>query len=257
MNSLRTTFANLSTPDSRKHAQNGRPDFHTLFCAHLYVMKLFPTLLFPARALALGTLLLATTQCSVSEQVKDSPSGKAVTAEANENKAYTQMQYRLNFMDEAKLGGQDILFARQTTDFTSPQQAKLQTALQTGNLPLHLKMRVYARNPSTENLQLKQLDYKLMLDGKELTSGTTGLNTALEASAIETLPVTIDMNVTPAKLSGSTPAAFAAGLTDFTGINRRLTMSIRPVYVSATGRQSQLTDFTPIELVTAKRTVAK
>ena len=119
-------------------------------------------------------------------------------------------------------------------------------------------MRVYARNPSTENLHLKQLDYKLILNGKELTSGTTGLNTALEASASETLPVTIDMNVTPAKLNGSTPAAFAAGLADFTGINRRrLTMSIRPVYVSATGHQSQLTDFTPIELVTAKWTVAK
>ncbi|GAA3989559.1 hypothetical protein [Hymenobacter antarcticus] len=220
-------------------------------------MKLFPTLLLPARALALGTLLISAASCSVSEQVKDSPSGKAVTAEANENQAYSQMQYRLNFMDEAKLGGQDILFARQTTDFTSPQQAKLQTALQKGNLPLHLKMRVYARNPSAVNLQLKQLDYKLLLDGKELTAGTTGLNTALEASAIETIPVTVDLNVTPAKLSGSTPAAFAAGLTDFTGSNRRLTLSIRPMYVSATGRQSQPTDFMPVELVTAKRTAAK
>ena len=221
-------------------------------------MKLSPTLLFPVRALALGTLLIATTQCSVSEQVKDAPSGSTPGAvEARQNLVYGQVQYRLNFMDEAKLGGQDILFARSTTDFTSPQQAKLQTALQTGNLPLHLKMRVYARNPSTENLQLKQLDYKLMLDGKELTAGTTGLNTALEASAIETLPVTVDINVTPAKLSGSTPAAFAAGLADFTGSNRRLTMTIRPMYVSATGRQSQPTDFMPVELVTAKRTAAK
>ena len=217
----------------------------------------YSSLLFPARALALGTLLLATSQCSVSEQVKDKPSGKAVTAEANENQAYSQMQYRLNFMDEAKLGGQDILFARQTTDFTSPQQASLQAALQKGNLPLHLRMRVYARNPSVVNLQLKQLDYKLLLDGKELTAGTTGLNTALEASAIETLPITVDMNVTPAKLSGSTPAAFAAGLTDFTGSNRRLALQIRPLYVGASGRQVPASDFETVQLVTAKKAVSK
>ena len=205
----------------------------------------------------MGTLLLAANACSVSEQVKDKPTGKNVSAEALENEAYTLMQYRLNFVDEAKLNGQDILFVRQATDLSSPQQAQMQTALQKGNLPLHLVMRVYAKNPSaTTSVQLKQLDYKLMLDGKELTAGTTGLNTQLEASAIETLPVAVDLNVKPAQLSGSTPAAFAAGLTDFTAANRRLTMLIRPMYVGASGRQVPATDFEPIQLVTAKKTVS-
>jgi hypothetical protein len=169
--------------------------------------------LFPARALALGTLLIAAASCSVSEQVKDKPTGKNASAEALENEAYSLMQYRLNFIDEATLGGQDILFVRQASDIASPQQAQLQTALQKGNLPLHLKMRVYARNPSaTTSIQLKQLDYKLLLDGKELTTGTTGAGTTLESSAIETLPVTVDLNVKPAQLAGSTPAAFAAAI---------------------------------------------
>lgn len=217
-------------------------------------MKRSPLLL-PARALALGALLVAATACSVSEQVKDKPTGKNASAEAIENEAYTLMQYRLNFVDEAKLGGQDILFVRQAADLTSPQQAQLQTALQKGNLPLHLKMRVYARNPSAANVQLKQLDYKLLLDGKELTAGTTGLGTQLEASAIETLPIAVDLNVQPAQLNGSTPAAFAAGFTDFTAANRRLRVLIRPMYVGATGRQVPPTDFETLELVTAKRAV--
>ncbi|WP_210521469.1 hypothetical protein [Hymenobacter terricola] len=211
--------------------------------------------LFPARALALGALLLATNACSVSEQVKDKPSGKNASTEALENESYTLMQYRLNFVDEAKLDGQDILFVRQAADIASPQQAQLQTALQKGNLPLHLKMRVYARNPSPTNVQLKQLDYKLLLDGKELTAGTTGVNTQLEASAIETLPITVDMNVKPAQLNGSTPAAFAAGFTDFTAANRRLTVRIRPMYVGASGRQVPPADFESIELVTVKKAV--
>ena len=174
-----------------------------------------------------------------------------------ENEAYTLMQYRLNFVDEAKLGGQDILFVRQATDIASPQQAQLQAALATGNLPLRLKMRVYARNPSATSVQLKQLDYKLLLDGKELTAGTTGANTQLEASAIETLPITINMNVKADQLSGSTPAAFAAGFTDFTAANRRLMVQIRPQYVGANGRQVPTADFMPAELVTAKRPTAK
>ena len=219
-------------------------------------MKLFPTLLFSVRALALGTLLLATTQCSVSEQVKDAPSGKAVSAEALENKAYTLMQYRLNFVDEARLGGQDILFVRQTADIAPAQQAQLQTALAAGNLPLRLKMRVYARNVSSTNVQLRQLDYKLLLDGKEFATGTTGQNVQLEASAIETLPITVDLNVKPAQLSGSTPAALAAGLTDFTASNRRLTVQIRPQYTGASGRQVPALEFENVQLVTAKKTAS-
>ena len=216
----------------------------------------FSSLLSPVRALALGSLLIAAASCSVSEQVKDKPSGKNASAEALENEAYTLMQYRLNFVDEAKLGGQDILFVRQASDITSPDQAKLQTALTSGNLPLHLKMRVYARNPSVTSVQLKQLDYKLLLDGKELTAGTTGANTQLEASAIETLPINIDLNVKPDQLNGSTPAAFAAGFTDFTAANRRLVVQLRPQYVGASGRQVPGIDFTPAELVTKKKVTA-
>ncbi|ALW86548.1 hypothetical protein AUC43_16545 [Hymenobacter sedentarius] len=209
---------------------------------------------FPLRALALGALLVGTSQCSVSDQVKESPSSRKsnLSTEAQETLAYDQIQYRLNFMDEAKLGGQDILFVRQASDFTPAQQAKLQTALQAGNLPLRLRMRVYARNSSQVTLQLKQLDYQLFLDGRELTKGSTGANTALESSAIVTLPVDVDLKLTPALLNGSTPAAFAAGLADFTGSARRLTMRIRPTYVSASGRVTPVGDFQPAELVTRK-----
>ncbi|GAB3333930.1 hypothetical protein ACFQT0_20025 [Hymenobacter humi] len=215
--------------------------------------------LFPIRALAFGALLFATSQCSVSEQVKESPSSKKsnISNEAKEDLAYDQMQFRLNFMDEAKLGGQDILFVRQASDFTPAQQAKLQTAQQANNLPLRLRMRVYARNSSQENIQLKQLDYQVLLDGKELTKGVTGTNTELESSAIVTLPIAIDMNVPKELTASSTPAAFAAGLADFTGSGRRLTMRVRPTYVSASGRVSQPTDFQTIDLVTAKRESGK
>ncbi|WP_035567116.1 hypothetical protein [Hymenobacter sp. IS2118] len=210
---------------------------------------------FPAHILALGALLVGTTQCSLSEQVKESPSSKKsnLSVEAQENQAYDKIQYRLNFMDEAELGGQDILFVRQASDLTSDQQAKLQTALEANALPLKLRMRVYARNPSPINLQVKQLDYTLLLDGKELTSGVTGTSALLESSAIVTLPIEVDLNVSPSLVAGSTPAAFAAGLTDFTGAGRRLTMRIRPTYVNAVGRVTQSTTFTPVELVTAKR----
>lgn len=219
-------------------------------------MKVSPLLL-PARAFTLGALLIAAASCSVSEQVKDKPTGKNVSTEALENEAYSLMQYRLNFVDEAKLGGQDILFVRQASDIPSAQQAQLQSALQKGNLPLQLKMRVYARNASPTNVQLKQLDYKIILDGKELTAGTTGLNTQLESSAIETLPIEVNMNVKPAQLAGSTPAAFAAGFADFTAANRRLTVQIRPVYVSASGRQVPAAAFEAAQLVTAKKAVSK
>ena len=222
-------------------------------------MKRNPLIL-PTRVLMLGIILSTTTQCSVSEQVKESPSTKSSGISGNvspnelkENQAYEQIQFRLNFMDEARLAGQDILFVRQATDLTTPQQAKLQTALQAGNLPLHLRMRIFARNPSPINVQLKQLAYQLLLDGHELTSGITGANTDLEGSVIVTLPVAVDLNVAKTLTNGGTPAAFATNLADFTGKDRRLTLRIQPTFVSATGRVVQPTDFQAIDLVTKKR----
>ena len=222
------------------------------------MLHLSSSLLPPLRAAAFGALLVATTQCSVSDQVKESPSSKksSLPAEANENLAFDQVQYRLNFVDEARLGGQDILFVRQAADLASAQQTKLQTALAAGNLPLHLKMRVYARNASPTTVQLRQLDYQLLLDDKELTAGTTGQSTQLEASTIETLPIVVDLNVKPTQLSGSTPAAFAAGLTDFTAANRRLTVRIRPQYTGANGRQVPASEFEDVPLVTARKMAA-
>ena len=209
---------------------------------------------FSARLLALGALFFCVASCSVSEQVKDSPSGKSAPNEARENQAYDQILYRLNFMDEARLAGQDILFVRQAQDLTSPQQTKMQAALQAGTLLLKLRLRLYARNSSKDDVQLKQLDYQVLLDGKALAAGITGANTTLESSAIITLPVAVDLNVPAERTAGSTPAAFAAGLADFTGSGRRLTMRIRPTYVSASGRESQPSDFMPVELVTNKTT---
>lgn len=217
----------------------------------------FSSRLSPTRALALGSLLIAATSCSVSEQVKDKPSGKKVSAEAMENEAYSLIQYRLNFIDGATLGSQDILFVRQASDIASPQQAQLQAALQKGNLPLHLTMRVYASNPSVTSVRLKQLDYKLLLDGKELTAGITGVDNQLEARAIETLHIAVDINVKAAQLNGSTPAAFAAGFTDFTAANRRLTVQIRPMYIGASGRQVPASAFETVQLVTVKKAVSK
>ena len=217
----------------------------------------FSSRLSPTRTLVLGSLLIAATSCSVSEQVKDKPSGKKVSAEAMENEAYSLIQYRLNFIDGATLGSQDILFVRQASDIASPQQAQLQAALQKGNLPLHLTMRVYASNPSVTSVRLKQLDYKLLLDGKELTAGITGVDNQLEASAIETLPIAVDINVKAAQLNGSTPAAFAAGFTDFTAANRRLIVQIRPMYVGASGRQVPASAFETVQLVTVKKAVSK
>ena len=216
-------------------------------------MKSTLSIWYSVRALALGTLLVATAQCSVSEQVKESPSSKNMSPEARENLAYTQMQYRLNTVDEANLGGQNILLVRRSTDLAAPQKQQLQSALQRGNLPLHLKLRVYARNPTDINLRLKQLDYKLLLDGRELATGTTARDLQLESGAIETLPIVADVNVTQDKLGGSTPAAFAAGLSDMAVPNRRLSVRVRPVYVSAAGRESQLTDYETVELVAGKR----
>lgn len=216
----------------------------------------------PARVLVLGALLLGTSECSLSDKVKEAPGTKSTSvygplsrAERKQTRLYEQMDFRLNFVDEARLAGQDILFARQVTDFTAPQQTRLQTALEAGNLPLRLRMRIYARNTSNATIVLKQLDYQVMLDDRELASGTTnhGHSPEVEPHSIVTLPVNINVNVALSLPDSTSAAAFAVGLADFTGTARRLTLLIRPTYVSATGRIFESTEFMPIELVTTRR----
>ena len=114
-------------------------------------------------------------------------------------------------------------------------------------------MRFYARNPGPDSVRLQQLDYQLLLDNRELATGRTGANLMLQGSTIETLPLLVETNAQP-RLAGTTPAAFAAGLADFTGSARRLSVRIRPTFVSPTGRTFQPTsEFMPASLVTVKR----
>jgi len=217
----------------------------------------FTTFLVPVRVLACGTLLVAFSQCSVSDKVRESPG--SVRAEVStrtlkkENTAIEAIAYRLDYIDEARLAGQDIMFVREAADLTPQQQAKLQTALQAGNLPLRLRMRIYARNPGKENIQLQKLDYQLLLDGRELTTGSTGVGMALEPSTIVTLPIDINLNVASNLTNGATPLTFASGLTNFTKNAQRLELRIRPAYASVSGNTVQADSFTPIDLISAKK----
>ncbi|GAA4370036.1 hypothetical protein GCM10023185_44230 [Hymenobacter saemangeumensis] len=208
------------------------------------------------RACCLAFGLLMASACSVSERVKEAPGSQPSSStqdlSRDELRAYNQLQYRMNRLDEARLGGQDILFVQQANDLSAQQQATLQQALQSGNLPLKLRTRIFARNPTREAVQLQQLDYQVMLDGQPLATGSTGASTPVEANTIITLPVAIDLNVAPKLTGGATPLSFAAGLANLTEGQQRLQLLIRPTYLSASGRSFQPGDFEPVALVGTK-----
>jgi hypothetical protein len=214
-----------------------------------------------SRTLALGLLLLATTQCGMRETISERPGGTRTTeasrpavsprVERKETRASERIGFGMNLVDDARLADVDIRAIRQAADLSADQQAKLQAAQQSSVVPLRLSLRVYARNPTNAAYKVSMVAYEVRIDDQAVASGTTGTSMVLDPHSIVTLPIVVAANVAPA-LTGTTAAAFASGLTDLSGTPPRLTLRVLPTFISPEGHLSQPAEFVVVPIVGPK-----
>ena len=216
-----------------------------------------------SRILALSTLLLAAAGCSVSEQRQEggkfpvTGAGPAAPTQRQQFKAvrtFAKTTFQLAAIDEAKLAGLDMPASGAASPLSAGQLNQLKAAADgTGNVPLHLRLRLEAHNPNRDKVLLNQLEYLVLVDGREVASGSTDNVLEIGPRSTLTIPLTLDADVREALSAGLSPEALASGLSTWNRLPARLRVRVRPTFQNAAGRAFRTTDYEPIEASVAGR----
>ena len=172
-------------------------------------------------------LILGLSRCGISEQVQQA-------------KAFQDVDVRLAAVEQATVAGVDVTQVRQPTDLSTGDRARIVGAYATGNLPLRMRLSLEFRNPNTETAALNELDYIALLDGKQVATGHTTERIEVPANGgVAVAPITLESNLREAlgTQAGEAVANFALGLADRDRQPTRLTLRLKPTFVTSSGRR--------------------
>ncbi len=184
--------------------------------------------------------LLATaslSQCGISEQVQQA-------------KAFKNVDVRLASVDQATVGGVNVLNLRQAGDLGAAERALLVAAATAGNLPLRMRVNLEFRNPNAETAALNEFDYIALIDGKEVAKGHSNQRIEVPANGgVATAPVEVQSNLREAfgEQSGESLANFALGLTDRDREPLRFTLKLKPTFITSSGKRISPPGYSKVE----------
>ena len=185
-----------------------------------------------------GVLAVASlSQCGISEQVQQA-------------KAFKNVDVRLASVDQATVGGVNVLNLRQAGDLGTAERALLVAAATAGNLPLRMRVNLEFRNPNTETAALNEFDYIALIDGKEVAKGRTSQRIEVPANGgLVTAPIEVQSNLREAfgEQSGESLANFALGLTDRDREPLRFTLKIKPTFITSSGKRISPPGYSKVE----------
>jgi hypothetical protein len=191
------------------------------------MLRFLPSINHRSPLAALGLLVvLAFSSCGISEQVQQA-------------KAFKGAQIRLASVDQATVAGIDVTQIRKPSDVSTVDKARLVAAYATGNIPLRMRVNLEVRNPNDEVAALNELDYIALIDGKEVAKGRSTERIEVAPGGTTIAPLTLESNLREVvgEESGDALANLVLGLADRDRQPLRLTMRIRPTFITSNGRR--------------------
>ena len=196
-----------------------------------------PKTRFAAQAVA-GLLAVASlSQCGIQEQVQQA-------------KAFKNVDVRLASVDQATVGGVNVLNLRQAGDLGTAERALLAAAATAGNLPLRMRVNLEFRNPNSETAALNEFDYIALIDDKEVAKGHTNQRIEVPANGgVVMAPVLVESDLRKAmgEQSGESLANFALGLTDRDREPLRFTLKLKPTFITSSGKRISPPGYSKVE----------
>jgi hypothetical protein len=188
-------------------------------------------------ALAGLVAVASLSQCGISEQVQQA-------------KAFKNVDVRLASVDQATVGGVNVLNLHQAGDLGTAERALLAVAATSGNLPLRMRVNLEFRNPNSETAALNEFDYIALIDGKEVAKGHTNQRIEVPANGgLVTAPIEVQSNLREAlgEQSGESLANFALGLTDRDKEPLRFTLKLKPTFITSSGKRISPPGYSKVE----------
>ena len=143
----------------------------------------------------------------------------------------TKCEFRLNSVDQLRLAGVNIQQVRQLSDLNFLDAAKITAAAAGGTLPLNFTLNVEVKNPNPAAAGLNRLDWILLIDDIEMTTGVNDQRVQVAANGgTAIIPLTIGIDLRQALQGKSADAIANFGLNLAGAGNRptRITLKAKP-----------------------------
>ena len=167
-------------------------------------------------SLLLLSLLLFSTACQQLKQMAN----------------FTKCQFRMNSVQNTMLAGVNVQQIQSLSDLNLLQAGKLTAAYASGSMPITMTINVDAQNPNDAAAAMNRMDWILLVEGKELVTGTLNDRVSIAPSggtAVIPVRISADLRKIMAKNSAEENINLGLGLAGAGGRpSPKLSLKIKP-----------------------------
>ena len=148
-----------------------------------------------------------------------------------ELRSFSRCEFRLGTVQNPTLAGVNVQNVRSIQDVNLVQAGQITAAYASGSLPLDLTLNVDIRNPNNTPAALNQLEWILLIEGKEIVAGLVNERVSINPNGgVSTLPVRISTDLRKILDNNRQEALNAAfGLTGSDGKpSPKVTLKVKP-----------------------------
>ena len=109
----------------------------------------------------------------------------------------SKVKFTLDYISDVSVAGINLMHIQSPEDLNMFQVARATLAVSRENLPLNLTLHLKSENPLANRVAAKliRIDWTLVLDGRDTVSGTMHNNIKLNAGEVESIPLSLSLNM--------------------------------------------------------------
>jgi len=109
----------------------------------------------------------------------------------------SKVKFSLDHISDVSVAGINLMHIQSPEDLNMFQIARATLAVSRENLPLNLTLHLKSENPLANKVAAKlvRIDWTLVLDGRDTVSGTMHNNIKLNAGKVESIPLSLSLNM--------------------------------------------------------------
>lgn len=128
-------------------------------------------------------ILLAGWSCGILDQMEDM-------------KRFSEVRFKIKDINELTIAGVDMTGKRSFSDFTFTETARLTSKLAADELPAQFTVLLQATNPNNKKAAMNRLEWRLLVDKQQLTTGTIEEYVEIPPDGSKTnVPVKVNVDV--------------------------------------------------------------
>ncbi len=119
----------------------------------------------------------------------------SIIQQTSEISAFAKCEFRIESARNIKLAGISVQDKQSLSDLSIMELAKIGSALTEGVLPLNFDLNIQIMNPNPKLAAMNRIEWTLIIDDIEMTSGVLNQRVEIQADSVTELPVAMSLDL--------------------------------------------------------------